>query len=186
MGGRTQGLRLPPSFELGRDQKVPTTKDRSGGKKTDSSNAKSKKRDQQSSSKAPNKSNKLKKPLGQKMKDSENSDNSKKKAKGGNNSNKEAMFSKSSDSTLDKATLLVSTFSEEADPKQYLEQSKATNIQPMILSLIMSIAIHFTAVGWDEYKKALYKHEHGALVDSYSDLEDSDDNAEDNDTARIT
>ncbi|RGB30388.1 hypothetical protein C1646_765411, partial [Rhizophagus diaphanus] len=99
-------------------KKVPTTKDRSGGKKTDSSNAKSKKKDQQSSSKSPNKSNKLKKPLGQKSKDSENSDNLKKKAKGSNNSNKEA----------------------------------------------------------------LYKHEHGALVDTYSDLEDSDDNAKDDDT----
>ncbi|RGB30389.1 hypothetical protein C1646_765412 [Rhizophagus diaphanus] len=72
-------------------KKVPTTKDRSGGKKADSSNAKSKKKDQQSSSKAPNKSNKLKKPLGQNTKDSENSDNSKKKVKGGNNSNKEVL-----------------------------------------------------------------------------------------------
>ncbi|RGB22537.1 hypothetical protein C1646_775921 [Rhizophagus diaphanus] len=90
------------------------------------------------------------------------------------------MFSKSSDSALDKATLLVSTFDEDADPKQYLEQSKAMNIQPMTLSLIMSIATHSAAVGWDEYKKALYKHEHG--VDTYSDLEDSDDCTEDDDT----
>ncbi|RGB23199.1 hypothetical protein C1646_677289 [Rhizophagus diaphanus] len=58
--------------------------------------------------------------------------------------------------------------------------SKVTNIQPMTPSLIMSIAIHSAAVGWDEYKKALYKHEHG--VDTYSDLEDSDDNAENDDT----
>ncbi|RGB35339.1 hypothetical protein C1646_759418 [Rhizophagus diaphanus] len=94
----------------------------------------------------------------------------------------QAMFLKSSDSTLDKATLLVSTFGEDANPKQYLEQSKATNIQPMTLSLIMSIATHFAAVGWDEYKKALYKHEHVALVDSESNLEDSDDNAKDDDT----
>ncbi|RGB31059.1 hypothetical protein C1646_764522 [Rhizophagus diaphanus] len=92
----------------------------------------------------------------------------------------QTMFSKSSDSTLDKATFLVSTFGEDADPKQYLELSKAMNIQPMTLSLIMSIATHSTAVGWDEYKKALYKHEHG--VDTYSDLEDSDDCTEDDDT----
>ncbi|RGB22613.1 hypothetical protein C1646_775813, partial [Rhizophagus diaphanus] len=72
-------------------KKVPTTKDRSGEKKTNSSNAKSKKKDQQFSSKAPKKSNQLKKPLGQKSKDSEYSDNSKKKAKGGNNSNKEVL-----------------------------------------------------------------------------------------------
>ncbi|RGB42524.1 hypothetical protein C1646_750853 [Rhizophagus diaphanus] len=78
----------------------------------------------------------------------------------------QAMFSKSSDSILDKATLLVSTFGEDANPKQYLEQSKATNIQPMTLSLIMFIATHSAAVGWDEYKKALYKHEHEALVES--------------------
>ncbi|RGB24430.1 hypothetical protein C1646_676383 [Rhizophagus diaphanus] len=65
-----------------------STKDRSGGKKANSSNAKSKKKDQQSSSKAPNKSNKLKKLLGQNKKDSNMSDNSKKKAKSGNNSNK--------------------------------------------------------------------------------------------------
>ncbi|RGB22610.1 hypothetical protein C1646_677717, partial [Rhizophagus diaphanus] len=71
-------------------KKVPTTKDRSGGKKTDSSNAKSKKKDQ-SSSKAPNKSNQLKKPLGQNTKDSAKLDNSKKMAKGGNNLNKKVL-----------------------------------------------------------------------------------------------
>ncbi|RGB30171.1 hypothetical protein C1646_765662 [Rhizophagus diaphanus] len=86
MGGHMQGPRLPSNFELERNQvvlvstfmsnlkKVPLTKDRSGGKKADSSNAKSKKKDQQSLSKAPNKSNKLKKPLGQKTKDFEVSD----------------------------------------------------------------------------------------------------------------
>ncbi|RGB27789.1 hypothetical protein C1646_768651 [Rhizophagus diaphanus] len=63
----------------------------------------------------------------------------------------QVMFSKSGDSALDKATLLTTTFGKDANPKHYLEQSKATNIQPMTLSLIMSIATHSTAIGWDEY-----------------------------------
>ncbi|PKB98395.1 hypothetical protein RhiirA5_431438 [Rhizophagus irregularis] len=57
------------------------------------------------------------------------------------------MFSKSSDSTLDKATLLTTTFSEGSDPKYFAEQSKATNIQPITLSLIMSIASYAVAAG---------------------------------------
>ncbi|RGB24460.1 hypothetical protein C1646_773057 [Rhizophagus diaphanus] len=61
------------------------------------------------------------------------------------------MFSKSSISTLVKATLLTTTFSEGANLKHFLEQSKATNIQPMTLSLIMSIATHTSASGWHAY-----------------------------------
>ncbi|GBC23277.2 hypothetical protein RhiirA1_469777 [Rhizophagus irregularis] len=72
-------------------KKVPLTKDYSGGKKAHSSNAKSKKKDDKSSVKAPNTSNKLKKPLDQKAKASEKLDNSNKKAKGGNSLNKEVL-----------------------------------------------------------------------------------------------
>ncbi|PKY62498.1 hypothetical protein RhiirA4_489051 [Rhizophagus irregularis] len=47
----------------------------------------------------------------------------------------QTMFSKSGDGTLDKATLLTTTFSDGADPKYFAEQSKTTNIQPMTLFL---------------------------------------------------
>ncbi|RGB25548.1 hypothetical protein C1646_771560 [Rhizophagus diaphanus] len=67
----------------------------------------------------------------------------------------QAMFLKSSDNAVNKATFLTTTFGEDANPKNYLEQSKATNIQPMTLS---------------------------ALADSDPNLEDSDDSAKDDDT----
>ncbi|RGB35337.1 hypothetical protein C1646_759415 [Rhizophagus diaphanus] len=85
------------------------------------------------------------------------------------------MFSKSSDSTLDKATLLTTTFGKGTNLKHFLEQSKATNIQPITLSLIMTIATYALASGWNEYKMALYEHEG-----------DSDDSAKDDDTDTIT
>ncbi|PKY59334.1 hypothetical protein RhiirA4_481986 [Rhizophagus irregularis] len=76
--------------ELGaKSFKIIQTGKESGGKKAHSSNVKSKKKDDKSSSKAPNTGNKLKKPLDQKTKASDVSDNSNKKAKGGNSSNKE-------------------------------------------------------------------------------------------------
>ncbi|RGB35345.1 hypothetical protein C1646_759426 [Rhizophagus diaphanus] len=98
----------------------------------------------------------------------------------------QVMFLKSGDSTIDKVTLLTTAFSEEADLKYYLEQFKATNIQPITLSLILSTATYAAASGWDVYKKALHESECGALAESDPDLEDSDDSTEDDDTDIIT
>ncbi|RGB30607.1 hypothetical protein C1646_765138 [Rhizophagus diaphanus] len=71
------------------------------------------------------------------------------------------VFSKNTDNTVDKAVLLISTFGEAADPKNFLAQSKATNIQHMTLSLIFSIAIHATFEGWTVYKLGLRDEEVG-------------------------
>ncbi|RGB26217.1 hypothetical protein C1646_800864 [Rhizophagus diaphanus] len=98
----------------------------------------------------------------------------------------QVMFSKFGDSALDKATLLTTTFGEDADLKYFLEQSKATNIQPMTLSLIMSLASYTAATGWNEYIKTLHEHKSGALAESGLDLKDLDNFAKDDDTDIIT
>ncbi|EXX71972.1 hypothetical protein RhiirA5_423702 [Rhizophagus irregularis] len=95
----------------------------------------------------------------------------------------QTMFSKSGNGTLDKATLLMTTFGDGANLKYFAEQSKATNIQPITLSLIISIASYAVAAGWNAYKMALYNNKEEAL--GLSNLDDLDDQARDCDTDDI-
>ncbi|GBC20068.2 hypothetical protein GLOIN_2v1824252 [Rhizophagus irregularis DAOM 181602=DAOM 197198] len=67
----------------------------------------------------------------------------------------QTMFSKFGDGTLNKATLLMTTFSDGANVKYFAEQ-------------------------WNAYKMALYNNEQEAL--GLSDLDDLDDSAKDCDT----
>ncbi|CAB4410482.1 unnamed protein product [Rhizophagus irregularis] len=58
---------------------------------------------------------------------------------------------------MDKAQLLVDTFGECADPKNFSEQSKATNISPTTLSLIFSIAVSVASRSWDNFATRAYQ-----------------------------
>ncbi|CAB4439622.1 unnamed protein product [Rhizophagus irregularis] len=58
---------------------------------------------------------------------------------------------------MDKAQLLVNMFGECANPKNFSEQSKATNIQPTTLSLIFSIAIYISSMSWDNFATRAYQ-----------------------------
>ncbi|PKY57927.1 hypothetical protein RhiirA4_511239 [Rhizophagus irregularis] len=58
---------------------------------------------------------------------------------------------------MDKAQLLVDMFGECANPKNFSEQSKATNIQPTTLSLIFSIAIYISSMSWDNFATRAYQ-----------------------------
>ncbi|PKY62907.1 hypothetical protein RhiirA4_490310 [Rhizophagus irregularis] len=58
---------------------------------------------------------------------------------------------------MDKAQLLVDTFGECANLKNFSEQSKATNIQPTTLSLIFSIAIYVLFRSWDNFATRAYQ-----------------------------
>ncbi|PKY50773.1 hypothetical protein RhiirA4_467419 [Rhizophagus irregularis] len=57
---------------------------------------------------------------------------------------------------MDKAQLLVKTFGECANPKNFKFQAKATKIQPTILSLIFSIALYSLSRSWDNFATCAY------------------------------
>ena len=65
---------------------------------------------------------------------------------------------------MDKAQLLVETFGESANPNNFSEQAKATNIQPTTLSLIFSIALYVLSRSWDNFAARTY-HVYGDLGD---------------------
>ncbi|PKY57417.1 hypothetical protein RhiirA4_509894, partial [Rhizophagus irregularis] len=53
-------------------------------------------------------------------------------------------------------SLLVDTFGECANPKNFELQAKATNIQPTTLSLIFSIALYASSRSWDNFATRAY------------------------------
>ncbi|PKY60697.1 hypothetical protein RhiirA4_484673, partial [Rhizophagus irregularis] len=52
---------------------------------------------------------------------------------------------------MDKAQLLVEMFGECANPNNFTEQAKATNIQPTTLSLLFTIAVYVSSRLWDSF-----------------------------------
>ncbi|PKY59973.1 hypothetical protein RhiirA4_483166 [Rhizophagus irregularis] len=77
---------------------------------------------------------------------------------------------------MDKAQLLVDTFGDCADPKNFSEQSKATNISPNTLSLIFSIAVSVASRSWDNFATCAYQV-YGDMGDD-TESEGSSDNDE--------
>ncbi|GBC52202.2 hypothetical protein GLOIN_2v1820645 [Rhizophagus irregularis DAOM 181602=DAOM 197198] len=58
---------------------------------------------------------------------------------------------------MDKAQLLVDTFGECANLNNFASQVKATNIQPITLSLIFSIALYILSRLWDSFATRAYQ-----------------------------
>ncbi|PKY62507.1 hypothetical protein RhiirA4_432580, partial [Rhizophagus irregularis] len=58
---------------------------------------------------------------------------------------------------MDKAQLLVDTFGECANPNNFTEQAKATNIQPTTLSLLFTIAVYVSSRSWDSFAARAYR-----------------------------
>ncbi|PKY55605.1 hypothetical protein RhiirA4_475182 [Rhizophagus irregularis] len=57
---------------------------------------------------------------------------------------------------MDKAQLLVDTFGECANLKNFESQAKATNIQPTTFSPIFSIALYVSSRSWDNFSACAY------------------------------
>ncbi|CAB4437128.1 unnamed protein product [Rhizophagus irregularis] len=66
------------------------------------------------------------------------------------------LFDKGPQAT-DKAQLLVDMFGECANPNNFSEQAKATNIQPTTLALIFSIALYTSSRSWDYFAARAYR-----------------------------
>ncbi|CAB4407282.1 unnamed protein product [Rhizophagus irregularis] len=66
------------------------------------------------------------------------------------------LFDKGPQAT-DKAQLLVDMFGECANPNNFSEQAKATNIQPTTLALIFSIALYTSSRSWDNFAARAYR-----------------------------
>jgi hypothetical protein len=65
---------------------------------------------------------------------------------------------------MDKAQLLVDTFGECANPNNFTEQAKVTNIQPTTLSLLFTIAVYVSSRSWDSFAACAY-HLYGDMGD---------------------